>query len=100
MDEDKLSVDPAISDKDLELTLHKQLSEIESVLLSDGHDLMQPKADEDPSSYQARLGKYLQAATDIKRSDLANYVFHRKVVLDILAQAITRDAKGTMPARK
>src|SRR5581483_9744482 len=31
---------------------------------------------------------------DIKKSDLANYVFHRKVILDILQKAIQRGTDG------
>ena len=92
--EDRLSVDPAISDRDLDLTLHRQLSEIESTLLSEGHDLMKPMADEELPEYETRLQEYLHTVADIKKSDLANYVSHRKVVLDLLAQAIRRDEEG------
>lgn len=92
--EDKLSVDPEISDKDLDLLLHKQLSEIEGSLLSEGHEVMNFGKDEDPAKYHARLAEYLGKVDDIKKSDLANYVFHRKVILDILEKAIQRNADG------
>lgn len=92
--EDKLGVDPAISDKDLELTLHKQLAEIEGKLLSDGQELMSPKPDEGHEDYRKRLEEYLKTAEEIKKSDLANYVFHRKVILDLLGKAIKRDGSG------
>lgn len=93
--EDKLSIDPNISDKELDLVLHKHLSEIESKLLSDGHDVMSPKDDEDVAEYNERLQEYLKTAQDIKKSDLANYVSHRKVILDILEKAIQRQDDGT-----
>ena len=89
-----LNVDPNISDKELDLTLHKILSEIEGKLLSEGHDLMSPMQDEGMQDYQKRLGEYLKTADDIKKSDLANYVFHRKVILDILGKAIERGKDG------
>lgn len=92
--EDKLRVDPEISDKDLDLLLHKQLSEIESTLLSEGHEVMNFAKDESPAQYQARLASYLEKASDIKMSDLANYVFHRKVILDIFEKAIERGPDG------
>lgn len=92
--EDKLSVDPDISDKDLDLLLHKQLSDIEGSLLSEGHEVMNFGKDESPAQYHARLANYLDKADDIKKSDLANYVFHRKVILDILEKAIQRGADG------
>jgi hypothetical protein len=37
---------------------------------------------DDIEDYQKRLRKYLNTAEDIKKSDLANYVSHRRVILD------------------
>jgi hypothetical protein len=92
--DDTLSVDPNISDKDLEMLLHKQLSDIEGSLLSEGHEVMNFGADESPAQYRARLTNYLAKVDDIKKSDLANYVFHRKIILDILQNAIQRGSDG------
>lgn len=92
--DDKLGIDPSISDKELELTLHKQLAEIELKLLADGQELMAPKQGEEYEDYQKRLEEYLRTAEDIKKSDLANYVFHRKVILDLLSKAIQKDSSG------
>jgi hypothetical protein len=92
--ENDLFVDPNISDKDLDITLHKYLSEIENKLLSDGHDIMDPKDKEKPEDYLKRIQDYLNTAEDIKKSDLANYVFHRKVILDLLNKAIERQDNG------
>jgi hypothetical protein len=94
IDAEKLSVDPAISDKELDLLLHKHLSEIEGSLLADGHSIMNVGPEESAATYLARLNEYLAKADDIKRSDLANYVFHRKVILDILQAAIERKPDG------
>lgn len=92
--DEKLRVDPEISDKDLDLLLHKQLSEIESTLLTEGHEVMNFGKDETPAQYQERLANYLDKLSDIKMSDLANYVFHRKVILDIFEKAIERGPDG------
>lgn len=92
--EDELAVDPNISDKDLDIVLHKHLSEIESQLLHDGHTIMVPKKDEGEKEYQKRLHEYLKTAEDIKKSDLANYVSHRRVILDLLEAAIQRGDDG------
>ena len=92
--EEKLNVDPNISDRDLELLLHKQLSELEGTILSEGHELMNFGIDESPEQYRTRLAAYLDKVDDIKKSDLANYVFHRKVILDILQKAIRRGTDG------
>jgi len=92
---DQIVVDPDISDKELDLVLHKQLAEIERQLLSEGHDVLQPQPQESFPDYKARVSKYLQKAEDIKRSDLANYVTHRRVIIDLLAAAILRQDDGS-----
>ena len=94
MPEESLAVDPSISDKELDITLHKQLSEIERKLLKDGHSIMSPKEEESHEDYQERLKQYLETASDIKKSDLANYVSHRRVILDLLDSAIQRNEDG------
>ncbi len=86
--EEELNIDPNISDKDLELILHKHLSRIEGELLTEGHNIMAPKADENEIEYTKRLQAYSNKVEDIKKSDLANYVFHRRVILDLLERAI------------
>lgn len=93
--ESNLNVDPSISDKELELTLHKHLAEIEGELLTEGHEIMSPKVGEKLDDYSKRLADYLKKANDIKMSDLANYVSHRKVILDLLSIAIKRKSDGS-----
>jgi len=92
--QDELSVDPAISDRDLDVVLHRQLARIEEALLEEGHGLMAPGEAEDIADYERRLQGYLDKVQDIKRSDLANYVAHRRVILDLLEQAIKRQSDG------
>jgi hypothetical protein len=91
---DQLAVDPEINDKDLDLLLHRHLVEIESRLLADGHDVMLPKDNEAYEDYRVRLQEYLKTAEDIKKSDLANYVAHRRIILDLLEKAIERQCDG------
>ncbi len=92
--EEKLYIDPAISDKDLDLTLHKYLYEIEQDVLARGHTIMTPKNNESIEDYQNRLKDYLSTVEDIKKSDLANYVSHRKVILDLLEAALQKQEDG------
>jgi hypothetical protein len=94
MSEDKLDVDPNITDKELDLLLHKQLVEIEGSIVSEGHEVMNFGMHETPDQYRSRLASYLEKVDDLKKSDLANYVFHRKVILDILEQTIRRGSDG------
>jgi len=92
--EDQLAVDPEISDKDLDLLLHRHLMDVESRLISEGHNVMAPKEEESYEDYNARLQDYLKTAEDIKKSDLANYVAHRRIILDLLEKAIQRQDDG------
>lgn len=92
--EERLQVDPDISDKDLDLLLHKQLAEIEGQLLEEGHQVMVPTDLESAEGYRKRLQEYLSKAEDLKKSDLANYVFHRKVIIDVLEKALKRKSDG------
>ena len=92
--EDQLAVDPEISDKDLDVLLHRHLTEIEGRLLAEGHDVMAPKEQETYEDYNIRLQDYLKTAEDIKKSDLANYVAHRRIILDLLEKAIQRQDDG------
>lgn len=87
-------VDPNISDKDLDLKLHTHLMAFESQLLVEGHDLMVPDGMEDKEDYSKRIDDYLSKASELKRSDLANYVAHRKVILDLLRRAIKKGIDG------
>lgn len=88
---EELCVDPNISDKDLELELHKHLSSIERELLSQGHEIMDPSEDETWENYNKRLQEYLSKVADVKKSDLAGYVSHRKVILDLFEKATQSD---------
>jgi hypothetical protein len=94
LSDDEKIVDPNISDKDLELMLHSHLMKMESELLSEGHNLLQPQSFEDEEDYSQRVENYLSKASDLKKSDLANYVTHRKVILDLFGKAIEKKENG------
>ena len=51
---------------------------------------MQPQNEDKVEDYKDRLNAYLTKAEDIKKSDLANYVSHRKVIIDLLQKSIER----------
>ena len=92
--EEELAIDPAMSDADLELLLHRQLNDIECKLISEGHDILSPKSTEDYGDYRTRVAEYLDTVSDVKKSDLAGYVSHRRVIIDLFARAIERDEDG------
>lgn len=92
--EDQLDIDPTASDKEVELSLHKHLANLEAELLNDGHEILSASPGENFDDYGSRLKDYLSKAEDIKRSDLAGYVSHRRVILDLFQKAIESDSEG------
>jgi len=92
--ENQLIVDPDITDKDLDLVLHRHLSIIEQELIGEGHDLMIPQTREDDEEYRLKLKEYLKKAGDLKQSDLVNYVSHRKVIIELFADALKQHKDG------
>ncbi|WP_269900821.1 ATP-binding protein [Paenalcaligenes faecalis] len=86
--EELLIVNPEKSDKELELHLHAQWYEVERQLVSEGHSIMQPQDEEHIKDYKERLSEYLGKAEALKKSDLANYVSHRKVIIDLMQKSI------------
>lgn len=92
--ETELNVDPDISDKDLELALHKQFANIERDLISEGHEILSQTEAAPDDHYRERLNSYLAKAEDIKKSDLASYVSHRRVIIDLFEKAIEKDSDG------
>lgn len=92
--EKEIIVDPSTSDKDLELKLHKQLMIVEEELISEGHDLLRPEVMENEDEYSKKMMDYLSKASDLKQSDLANYIAHRKVIIDFLNSALRKKTNG------
>ncbi|GAA4240009.1 hypothetical protein GCM10022254_63110 [Actinomadura meridiana] len=91
--EEKLGVDPGISDRELELHLYRQLADIEAEVLAEGQQVLNEEISED-TEYSERVQKYLAKVSDIKKSDLAAYVSHRRVILELLDKAIQADEQG------
>lgn len=84
---------PNISDKDLDLKLHKKLREIEETLIEQGHDLInnQTLSNEE---FVSRLNQYLQTSGDAKASDLASYVAKRRAIIEIFERALQQQDNG------
>lgn len=92
--EDDLIVDSNISDKDLDLMLHKKLAEFERSILESGHSILIPAQGESIENYYQRVQQYLSDVSDMKKSDLADYVAHRRVIIDLLDGALKKNGDG------
>ncbi|MDE0032864.1 MAG: ATP-binding protein [Deltaproteobacteria bacterium] len=92
MPSERLAVDPSVSDKELDLLLHREVFEVEQDILREGHELLSDVMDYE--DYTDRLADYMDKVTDLRQSDLANYVAHRRVIIDLLEFAIKRQGNG------
>ena len=91
----KTCIEPNISDKDLDLLLHKHLADLETDLLEKGYTIMDPRDGETSAQYFKRLNEYMEDTSKLKQSDLANYVFHRKAIINLFKKALKIKPDGT-----
>ncbi len=84
------SIDPDISDKELDIKLHSAQAKIEEDILREGHILVDKLVlEKDFTTYKQQLNDYMISVNGLKQSALAEYVSHRRVVLDLLNKAMT-----------
>jgi hypothetical protein len=91
--DDKLSIDPAIGERDLELQLHRHLADFDEELIAEGRKALEEQ-DMESEEYNDKLKSYLAKVDDVKKSDLAAYVSRRRLILDLLAKMIKADRDG------
>lgn len=87
-------VPPDISNKDLHEILHREWVELEEEFIAAGHDIMTPKPKETVEVYQKKVDEYLKMVTEVKQSDLARYVAHRRAVLSVIQYALEKGPDG------
>lgn len=92
--ENDLVVDSNFSDNELDLFLHKQLMVLEQEILKKGHSILSPEKGETSGDYLLRVQDYLSDVSDMKKSDLADYLCHRKVIIDLFEKALEKDESG------
>lgn len=92
-DEEKV-INPNSSDKAIDLLLHQKMMEKEHNLLAEGHDVLEVKSGESDEEYQRRTQTYFDDIQSLKQSDLTRYVIHRKIILELLRDALSRDNDG------
>lgn len=84
---------PNISDKELDLKLHKKLREVEENLIEQGHDLINNNTLSN-EEFVSKLNQYLQTSGDAKASDLASYVAKRRAIIDIFERVLQQQDNG------
>ena len=94
LSEDEKSINPNSSDKAMDLLLHQKMMEKEHSLLAEGHDVLEVKSGESDEEYQRRTQAYFDGIQSLKQSDLTRYVIHRKIILELLKDALSRNDDG------
>lgn len=94
LSEEEKSINPNSSDKAMDLLLHQKMMEKEHSLLAEGHDVLEIKSGESDEEYQRRTQAYFDNIQSLKQSDLTRYVIHRKIILELLKDALSRNENG------
>lgn len=90
MDEFIDQIPPGTTGRHLDIVLHEQMYEKQRQLRQEGSALFDDVAKQSlrPEEYHAKLKDFLERANELGKSSLAEYVVHRKVILDFLEQSL------------
>jgi hypothetical protein len=90
MDEFIDRIPPGSSGRVLESALHEQLFEKQREIKQELHVLIDDSAKEalKPEEYEAKLADFLERVNELGKSSLAQYVAHRKIILDFLEKSL------------
>ena len=95
-------ISPAASKMDIEVALHKELFQREQRLKQDGSKIIkEAEKIEDYEGYHRRFAEFMDNYNELGVSALAQYVAHRKIILEFLSSSISKDAStGKYPLEK
>ena len=90
MDEFIDRIPPGATGRTLEVALHEQMYEKQRQLKTESHALFEEAGKQGlkPEEYEAKLADFLERANELGKSSLAQYVVHRKVILDFLEKSL------------
>lgn len=90
------SISPEISEDKIELELHKLQCDFEIEIKKQGQDILsdKPKSTEDLPIYKKKLTTYIEEVNDVGKSKLAEYIVHRRVILEILGNNLKYDKES------
>jgi hypothetical protein len=88
-------LDPEIDDNELDLKLYKAVHSLQERLREEGTKLLNTDdSDNEFESYAKEFEKYFSKLSDVNQSDLARYVFDRKLVLQFLQKLLAVQSSG------
>ena len=85
-------IPPQASKTDMDMALHRQLYQRQVKLKAEGQRIL-AEADhvEDAQDYYVRLQRFVEDENEIGKTALAQYVVHRRVILEHLQKALGKD---------
>lgn len=88
-------VPPAASKAELEMTLHRQLYQRQVKLKEEGGRILAEASNvQNPQEFYERFDKFVTDENEIGKTALAQYVVHRRVILDLLEKALSLDPES------
>jgi len=93
MDEFIDQIPPGTTGRALEIALHEQMYDKQRQLKQESHSLMADAGKESlkPEEYEAKLNDFIERANELGKSSLAQYVAHRKVILEFLEKSLQQN---------
>jgi len=87
------SISPDISEDKIELELHKFQSDFEIEVKKKGQDILagKPKSANELQIYTEKMTTLIEQVNDLGKSELAKYIIHRRVILDIFSNNLKFD---------
>lgn len=94
-------IPPSGTKNDLELALHRELHQREIELKKEGSRIIVEAAKlDDYEGYRVRLSHFLENNNELGVAALAQYVAHRKIILELFEKALSSNSDGRYPLEK
>lgn len=96
------TISPNATKSEIDATLHRELHNREVSMKAEGSRIIkEAEKIDDYESYHKRFGEFMEQYNELGVSALAQYVAHRKILLEFLDRAISTDDKnGKYPLEK
>jgi hypothetical protein len=84
-------ISPKISESDLEIELFKISQELNLEIKKEGQNILNKKFNDikDLEEYKKQCAKFIEKENDIGKSSLAQYIIHRRVILELLENGLS-----------
>lgn len=96
------NIPPSASKADIDSALHRELFKRETKMKQEGSKIIkEAEKIEDYDGYHKRISEFMNKYNELGVSALAQYVSHRKIILDFLDRAISKNPEnGKYPLEK